>query len=203
VLLRPTAARFEVLMIRRHDQVAFMGGAHVFPGGSVDDDDRRVQPEAIGAVPAGHQAAAVRELAEEAAIVLPLDALIPFARWITPAIETKRYDVWFFVARAPDGQQAAHDAHEAVDSVWIVPSEAIEQCRHGDIALPPPTWTTLRTLERFKSVDEVMAWARTQIVSPIQPTYATRDGVDLLTMPEQIESERQFVLRDGRWQPLS
>jgi len=190
-------------MIRRHDQVAFMGGAHVFPGGSLDEDDRRMQPDAIGAVPAGHHAAAVRELAEEAAIVLPVDALTPFARWVTPAIETKRYDVWFFLARAPEHQQAVHDAHEAVDSVWIDPSHAIERCRRGEIALPPPTWTTLRMLERFRTMAGAMEWARARTVSPIQPTYATRDGVDLLTMPEEITSERQFVLKNGRWQPVS
>ena len=190
-------------MIKRHDQVAFMGGAHVFPGGRVEANDQRVQPDAIGAVPAGHHAAAVRELAEEAAIVLPLDALTPFARWITPAIETKRYDVWFFVARAPEDQQAAHDTHEAVDSVWIGPSEAIERCRRGDIALPPPTWTTLRMLERFRNVDDVLAWARTRTVAPIQPDYATRDGVDMLTMPDEIASERHFRLSDGRWRPVS
>ena len=28
---------FEVLMVRRHDKVAFMAGAYVFPGGRVDD----------------------------------------------------------------------------------------------------------------------------------------------------------------------
>jgi len=33
---------FDVLMVRRHDNVAFMGGAYVFPGGRVDDQDRIV-----------------------------------------------------------------------------------------------------------------------------------------------------------------
>ena len=30
---------FDVLMLRRNDKVAFMGGAYVFPGGRVDDRD--------------------------------------------------------------------------------------------------------------------------------------------------------------------
>ena len=31
---------YEVFLMRRHRKQAFMGGAHVFPGGSLDDDDR-------------------------------------------------------------------------------------------------------------------------------------------------------------------
>jgi 8-oxo-dGTP pyrophosphatase MutT (NUDIX family) len=177
-------------MVRRHDRVAFMGGAHVFPGGSLDEGE-------------DHRAAAVRELAEEAGITVGADALTPFARWVTPEIEIKRFDVWFFAARAPEHQQATHDAHEAVESVWIDPADAIDRCRRGDMALPPPTWTTLRMLERFERVDEVLAWARAQDVIPIQPEFMTVDGVGTLVLPETITSERRFVLRDGRWQPAS
>jgi 8-oxo-dGTP pyrophosphatase MutT (NUDIX family) len=190
VLLRPSSSGFEVLMIRRHDEVAFMGGAHVFPGGRLEDGE-------------DHRAAAVRELAEEAGITLDVDALTPFARWVTPEIEAKRYDVWFFLARAPGHQEARHDAHEAVDSVRIRPAHALDRCRRGEIALPPPTWTTLRTLERFGGVDDVLAWANVQEVVPIQPEFATIDGVGTLVMPDTIASERRFVLRDGRWQPAS
>ena len=85
VLLRPSRARFEVFLVRRHDNVAFMGGAHVFPGGRVDQADRLDQAEALcdgvpGAVarmadvPAadaiGHHVAAIRELFEEAGALL-------------------------------------------------------------------------------------------------------------------------------------
>ena len=177
-------------MIRRHDEVAFMGGAHVFPGGRLEEGE-------------DHAAAAVRELAEEAGITLSADALTPFARWVTPDIEAKRYDVLFFAARAPEHQEATHDAHEAVESVWIRPADALDRCRRGDIALPPPTWTTLRTLERFDSVDGVLAWARTREVVPVQPAFTTLDGVGTLVMPDVVTSERRFVLKDGRWQPES
>src|SRR5258706_10716961 len=36
VLLKPSDRRFDVCLVRRHDEVAFMGGAYVFPGGRVD-----------------------------------------------------------------------------------------------------------------------------------------------------------------------
>ena len=91
VLIRPTQASFEVLLLKRHDKVAFMGGAHVFPGGRVDEADRLADPEricdgvteAISRMPdlertdaVGHCVAAIRELFEEAGVLLarPMDA---------------------------------------------------------------------------------------------------------------------------------
>jgi 8-oxo-dGTP pyrophosphatase MutT (NUDIX family) len=101
VLLRP-ADPFEVFLVRRSDSIAFMGGAHVFPGGRVDDDDRLDDIDALsvgseaaaarmsdvpGDVAVAHHVAAVRELFEEAGVLLarPLDAasmsmLAPCAR---------------------------------------------------------------------------------------------------------------------------
>src|ERR1044071_8114389 len=84
VLLRQ-AHPFEVFLVRRSDSIAFMGGAHVFPGGRVDDEDRidgiemlsDGLPAAVARmsdVPAGiaaaHHVAALRELFEEAGVVL-------------------------------------------------------------------------------------------------------------------------------------
>lgn len=40
VVLRDAADGPEVFLVRRHEGTAFMGGAHVFPGGRVDDADR-------------------------------------------------------------------------------------------------------------------------------------------------------------------
>jgi 8-oxo-dGTP pyrophosphatase MutT (NUDIX family) len=39
LLLRDTAAGFEVLMITRHAETVFAGGAAVFPGGRLDPED--------------------------------------------------------------------------------------------------------------------------------------------------------------------
>jgi 8-oxo-dGTP pyrophosphatase MutT (NUDIX family) len=91
VLLR-TANPFEVFLVRRSDSIAFMGGAHVFPGGRVDaadeiaDVDAMVEgtPRAISRmldVPANvaiaQHVAALRELFEEAGVLLarPLTAV--------------------------------------------------------------------------------------------------------------------------------
>jgi len=39
LLLRDADDGFEVYLVRRHQKSGFMGGAHVFPGGTVDAVD--------------------------------------------------------------------------------------------------------------------------------------------------------------------
>src|SRR5207253_1294171 len=48
----------------------------------------------------------LRFLAEEGrGLLLDLDALVPFARWVTPTAEARRYDTRFYLTRLPEGQE--------------------------------------------------------------------------------------------------
>jgi len=207
----------------------------VFPGGSVDPADRLDDPHAVcdgveaaiarmpdvdPATAIAYHVAAVRELFEEAGVRpargpegrLALDSLAYFAHWVTPDIEIKRFDARFFAALVPTDQEAAHDARESSDSGWFDPAEAVARCRAGEIALPPPTWTTLRTLERFPHVDAVMEWARTRTVSRVQPGFIKRSDETFLTLPGdplypatsdgEVYAETRFVLDRGRWRAI-
>src|SRR6185437_14429730 len=131
IVLRGGADRLEVLMVQRTPKARFMGGAWVFPGGAVDAHE--------GEGDASHRAAAVREVQEEAGITLPDPAaLVPFARWITPPEVSVRFDTYFFLARAPDGQEAAPDGQETVDARWFTPARALEGGEAGDLLLVFP-----------------------------------------------------------------
>ena len=240
-----------MFLVKRHDKVAFMGGAYVFPGGRVDDADRALDASR------SHHVAAIRELFEEAGILLArrrgggtltvskredadrflhyrvalaegsitlgdvveregleldADALVMFAHWLTPEIEIKRFDTHFFVTVAPPDQEAVHDDRETTHGEWIDPTVAIERCRREEIALPPPTWTTLRALGRFASVEEVLAWARSRRVVRVQPGFIRDEQHTMLTLPgdptyppiEGFETpeETRFILADGRWRPV-
>ena len=57
------------------------------------------------------------KLAEKGRLTYALDTLVPYARWITPEVEPKRFDARFFVARLPQGQRSEHDNVELVDSL--------------------------------------------------------------------------------------
>src|SRR5205823_9254108 len=85
IVLRGGAGELEVLLVRRTPKARFMGGVWVFPGGAVDAHE--------GDGDAAHRAAAIRELSEEASIVLHDPAeLVKFSRWITPAAVQIRFD---------------------------------------------------------------------------------------------------------------
>lgn len=258
-----------MFLVRRHDNVAFMGGAHVFPGGRVDDADYLPEPGrwcdgvggAVARMPGRTEAqaiafhvAAVRELFEEAGVLLArdahgfvaggapdgrlevcrrellehrltmrelaerehlrlaLDALALCGHWITPDIETRRFDTYFFFAVAPDAQEAAHDERETTQGTWISPHHAIERCLRGEIALPPPTWTTLRTLSLRTGVDDAWRWASSHPVPRVQPHVVERgDGARIIALPgdplcppvEGFEGlEKRFLLENGRWRPI-
>ena len=213
---------FEVLMVRRNDTVAFMAGSYVFPGGRVDDADRPPPGRPLAPArfldlsdedEAAYRTAAVRELEEEANVrVTPAD-LEPLAHWVTPEIETRRYDTRFFLARMPDGQVAKHDESETTALEWLSPHGAIAKFVRRELLLPPPTWTTIRQLERLPSIDGVFAWARARKIVRVMPGFIKNDTGTMLTLPGdplypaipdwEVPEETRFVLEEGaRWQPL-
>jgi 8-oxo-dGTP pyrophosphatase MutT (NUDIX family) len=269
IVLRDGTAGPEVFLVRRHERTAFMGGAHVFPGGRVEPADRdgadaswcegldvamRQLPALPPADAVAFHVAAVRELFEEAGVLLArgarrafvpladgeeqrrfreysrevhlgrrslreiverehltlaLDALVPFAHWVTPPIDVRQFDTRFFLTRVPPAQTPAHDQRETTESAWMTPAQAIDAARQDRIVLPPPTWTTLRELEPFTSVEAAVAWARQRDIVRRQPLLLERDGLRTLVMPgdplhpdppgRAIPPEVRFVQIDGRW----
>jgi len=268
VVLRDSPSGPEVFMVRRHADTAFMGGAHVFPGGRVDKADRdgddawcdgiahaaRQLPDLPSAEAVAYHVAATRELFEEAGVLLAriaggefvslasasdhlrfkqertavhgrtttlravierehlrlaLDALVLFAHWVTPPIDTRQFDTRFFMTRVPPHQAPAHDDTETTHSIWITPADAIAQSQSGAIVLPPPTWSTIRELEPFRSVDEALSWAGRRRVVSRQPLLLEQDGLRLLLAPgdplhpdpagDEPLAETRFVFVDGRW----
>ena len=92
------------------------------------------------------------------AVELATDLLVPFAHWITPAGQPKRYDTHFFLAPMPPAQTAAHDGHEAVDTTWITPAAAISGGRRGVYTVVFATRLNLQKLGR--SADVAGRWRR-------------------------------------------
>jgi 8-oxo-dGTP pyrophosphatase MutT (NUDIX family) len=107
-------------------------------------------------------------------LVLRSDLLKPWAHWITPEIETRRFDTRFFVAVLPDGQRTRDVGGEADRVVWQRPAEALELARHGEIFLMPPTHRTLSELCEYDSVGGVLATPR-EIVT-IMPRAVEIEG---------------------------
>src|SRR5215470_2235639 len=136
IVLRGGEEALEVLLVKRNPQQRFMGGAWVFPGGAVDAGE--------GEGDAAHRIAGVREVQEEAGLTLPdPSALVKLSRWITPAEVKIRFDTHFFLAAAPDGQEACIDGSECVDLGWFTPQGALDAYARDEIILVFPTIKTL------------------------------------------------------------
>ncbi|MFZ1153767.1 MAG: NUDIX hydrolase [Solirubrobacteraceae bacterium] len=160
ILLRGGEDTLEVLLVKRTEKARFMGGVWVFPGGAVDDGDGD----------SAHRAAAVRELSEEASVVLPdASALVEFSRWITPAEVTVRFDTRFFLAELPDGQEPEVDGEECVEEGWFTPQSALDAFGRQEIVLVFPTIKHLEQLGAFSNVAELLSYASGRQVLPVQP----------------------------------
>lgn len=233
----------EVLMVRRNLRSDFVGGAYVFPGGSVDPADGGAEAEAAchgrtdaGAsallgIPSGGLAywvAVLRETFEEAGLLLAerpggpallagdpeeearfvrqraainagtrrfLDLCAEehlrlmvgdvhyFAHWITPQGAPRRFDTRFFVAAAPPGQRAAHDAGETIAETWISPQEALAGHREGRLEIIFPTIRNLQAIGRFATSAELLeaAAAASSAVPTIEPrVVADGNGVRIV-----------------------
>jgi 8-oxo-dGTP pyrophosphatase MutT (NUDIX family) len=254
ILLRDRAdGRYELFLMRRGRNQAFMGGAYVFPGGSLDEADtdpglaaciggldaadaRRLLQEADlpDATALGLFVAAIRETFEEAGVLLARDLigntvdlsapktvarfagyrlelhesrmtlgdlarregllyapdlLTPYSHWITPQIETRRFNTRFFLARLPEGQAPVHDRMELTDSRWLTPAFALAEHAAGRIVLMPPTLKTVEELLAYSDTGLLFAAARSQSIPTIRPdAFWTEDGFGI-RLPTDSEYE--------------
>lgn len=176
-----------VLMVRRGEAPDFPA-ALVFPGGLVEPGDaagvwngRRVSADDAAAV-----VAAARELEEETGVRLPdADALVPFARWITPRELPRRWDTRFFVAAAPADQEPIADGREAVAVSWEEPAALEDRATRGEEFLLPPTRLNLMRLAESSTVAEVLAAARARPPVRVEPVSRRRGDRRWVTIPAE------------------
>jgi 8-oxo-dGTP pyrophosphatase MutT (NUDIX family) len=244
--------RVEVLLLERHIESDFAGGALVFPGGKVDAADRELDParwtgrdpalmrELLGAESdrdaLGLMVAAVRETFEEADVllasrggrpvtdedlreasfrearrrlssreerfdwrdwleaedlVLDLGALAPWAWWVTPKGQHKRFDTRFFAAMLPEEQSAAHDDVEMTALRWSSPHDALQAQREGRMTVIYPTRKNLEALAEHPSARTAWAAADGGRVDcrRIEPTVVEVDGRIMVQHPYEADPE--------------
>jgi len=189
VLLRDTSAGVEVALLQRSAHLGFARGMYVFPGGALDPEDaQHGDPWLV---------AAIRETFEECGVLLAVpnpeqdvqdlrerafaevlghlrvrpatEALHVFAHWVTPEVETRRFDTRFYAAALPPGQDLREltGEHQAIG--WFRPQDA-----HG-LPMLPPTAAALAELAKHDSVAHILAVPREPV--PIMPRpVAAGDG---------------------------
>ena len=96
-------------------------------------------------------------------------ALPLWTHWVTPEVESKRYDVRFFVAAVPPGQHARDVSGEADQVLWTSPGAALGDYSRGQLPMLPPTVATLADLAALPDVASVLASASSREVRPLMP----------------------------------
>jgi 8-oxo-dGTP pyrophosphatase MutT (NUDIX family) len=230
VLLRDGSEGLEVFLMKRSGLSDTFGEAYVFPGGKLDPHDQSPaalaaldtpvdqlaqqlgEPALEGTVAAGLHVAALREMFEEAGVLLvhgnsrpagptPDDwqawiasqetqlqasQLVPWSRWITPrmaALSKKRYDTRFFLALAPADQIASHDNFETTASIWLTPKEALRRYDRSEIEMAPPQIMSLAHLARYTHAADALHAARQQMPPCICPENFLENGEVILCYP--------------------
>jgi len=154
VVLRDAHKGPEVLLVRRASTLAFYGGAWVFPGGRIDEGDHDAEGgDADNVLTRAAVRAAVRELREEAGLVVAPSELSYFARWLTPPGRPRRFDTFYYSTLSPQGEVVV-DRGEVDDHRWLRPIDALEAHENSEIELPPPTFVTLVSRVPFASAQD-------------------------------------------------
>ncbi|MFY0409718.1 NUDIX hydrolase [Solicola sp. PLA-1-18] len=133
-------------------------------------DGAHVVPDTTGEEWEAHRHALVEHEQSLAAVlaahdlVLRADLLSPWAHWITPEVEPRRYDTFFFVAALPEGQRTRDVSTESEQVRWVPLADV-----GPDLAMMPPTRITCEQLGAFTTVDDARAAAvgrRVPVVAP-------------------------------------
>ncbi len=123
------------------------------------------------------------ELMQRVGLSVDLDVLHPWAWWLTPEIEPKRYDTRFFVAAVSSDAQGRHDEHETVDSGWFELADLLAKVEARELPMAPPTWWTLTELNGFEDVQSVLEASRSRSRRGIMPVIEQEDGDWVLRLP--------------------
>ena len=117
---------------------------------------------------------------------LRADLLSPWAHWITPLFEPRRFDTRFFVAMLPPGQSVGVVTTESDHGEWITIERALADVRGATMEMMRPTRHILRQLRAVgdRPVEEA-AMGRT--ITTIEPRLVEINGVRYLDGPADEE----------------
>ena len=153
-------------------------------------------------------------LVADLSLKLDTSNLVPWSRWITPkvpSVTSKRFDTRFFIAVVNDEVEVSHDNHEAVESAWLRPRDALDRYWSGRMALAPPQIMSLVHLVRHRTGRSVLDEARKSGPALIEPQTCEIDGLRVVCYPgderhpvpvRALPGPSRLVFRNRRFEPF-
>ncbi|HEY8457680.1 MAG TPA: NUDIX hydrolase [Actinopolymorphaceae bacterium] len=109
------------------------------------------------------------ELLRRRGLVLRSDLLAAWDHWVTPRVESRRFDTRFFLAALPSGQRTRDVSSEADRVGWVTPANALAAVERGEMRMLPPTYHTLAELAKLTTVKDALTRATERTIRPIMP----------------------------------
>ena len=112
-------------------------------------------------------------------LILSTTNIAPLSHWITPNIESRRFDTRFFIAYLPEKQIVQHDGMELTQSLWINPNKAVDMAFKGEMQMIMPTIKNLQSCSEFtvaKDMLDSQKKLKNKDIPPILPKFFKENG---------------------------
>lgn len=131
----------------------------------------------------------LREAMADQDLTMRSELLQPWANWVTPPGNSRRYDTFFFLASLPEGQRAQMLTTEAESGRWARPADLLAEHAAGELAMLTPTLAMLADLQGAGVMPPVTDRDPTSVQTV--PVLRTRPGA-----PTEVEvGGRTYQLR--------
>jgi 8-oxo-dGTP pyrophosphatase MutT (NUDIX family) len=141
------------------------------------------RPEDGAPPPVAAAATPFMEMVSKQGSRLDLDAMHPFAHWVTPEFAPKRFDTHFRICGLETEVAAVSDGFETVSVEWLRPKDAIDLGASGQRNVLFPTRLNLQMLAEAGSVEEAIAQAKARTIVTVTPRMEQRESGRVLTIP--------------------
>ncbi|MEP6815958.1 MAG: NUDIX hydrolase [Marmoricola sp.] len=119
-------------------------------------------------------------------LLLRTDLLTPWACWVTPVFEPRRYRTWFFLARLPAGQRTRDVSTESSEVMWLSVGDALRQAEAKELLMLPPQYCTCLELYDVRDCAAAAEVGRDRELSLVQPRAKFDGDAAHLEIPQRL-----------------
>lgn len=127
-----------------------------------------------------------RAILRDLGLRLDLQQLHPFSRWVPRLRLTHIFDTRFYIAKAPDHDDAIVDGSESSSCRWDTAAGHIALAESGARNIIFPTLCNLERIDQAENFDAAVAFAGSYPIEIISPWLEERDDAKWLRIPDHL-----------------